>query len=68
MNCFHKAITNHNNWAVTHAVLGDMQKAIADLIQVIKINPKYAEAYYNRGKAWTALGDAKGEIADILKI
>jgi tetratricopeptide (TPR) repeat protein len=68
MNSFHKTITTHNNRVVTSAALGDMQKVIADLNQVIQINPKYADAYYNRGKARTRLGDAKRAISDILKI
>ena len=40
------------------------QEAIADYTQAITINPQYADAYYNRGVAKSALGDKAGAIAD----
>jgi len=50
------------------------QKKIADLIsclheietrtQTIRINPNYAEAYYNRGIAYQNLGEKQGAIGD----
>jgi tetratricopeptide (TPR) repeat protein len=44
--------------------MGNLQAALVDLNQAIKVKPNYADAYYNRGKARTALRDAKGAIAD----
>lgn len=40
------------------------QGAIADYSQAIKLNPKYAEAYYYRGLTRFELGDIEGAIAD----
>lgn len=35
---------------------GNLEQAIIDLTEAIKINPHYAKAYFNRGIAWTLLG------------
>jgi tetratricopeptide (TPR) repeat protein len=43
---------------------GDAQGALADYTQAIKLNPKFAFAYYNRGNIWGDLGDYKRAIAD----
>ncbi|BAT51540.1 Tetratricopeptide TPR_2 repeat protein [Nostoc sp. NIES-3756] len=43
---------------------GDYQGAIADYTQAISLNPKYTEAYYNRGNARSKLKDLQGAIAD----
>jgi len=43
---------------------GDFQGAIADYTQAIRIDPNYADAYYNRGKAKSELKDYQGAIAD----
>lgn len=47
--------------------MGDLQAAISDLDQAVQANPNYADAYYNRGKAKTALGDATGAISDFTR-
>lgn len=46
---------------------GDLQGAIADFTEAIRLNPNYAFAYYNRGNARGKLGDQKEAIADLQK-
>ncbi|MGA9110134.1 MAG: tetratricopeptide repeat protein, partial [Smithella sp.] len=42
-------------------------QAIADYSKAIELNPKYAEAYHNRGITYGSLGNYNQEIADIKK-
>ena len=42
---------------------GDLDKAIADFTEAIRLDPKYAQAYYNRGYAYWK-GDFDKAIAD----
>lgn len=42
----------------------DYQGAIANYTQAIRLNPRYANAYYNRGIARSDIGDKQGAIAD----
>ena len=44
--------------------LGDIQGAIEDYNKAIEINPKYAEAFYNRGIAKFTIGDKEGACSD----
>jgi tetratricopeptide (TPR) repeat protein len=37
---------------------GDLDLAIADYNEALKINPKYAKAYYNRGLAYKSQAEA----------
>jgi tetratricopeptide (TPR) repeat protein len=43
---------------------GDFDRAIADFDTVIRLNPNYADGFYNRGIAWSAKGDVDRAIAD----
>ena len=43
---------------------GDRDKAIADYTEAIRLDPKYAEAYCNRGIAYGKKGDHDEAIAD----
>src|SRR5262249_49984855 len=44
---------------------GDVDRAIADYDAAIRINPKYAFAYGNRGVAWRSKGDLDRALADL---
>ncbi len=46
---------------------GDIQGAIDDYTKAIEIDPKYVDAYNNRGNARSTLGDKQGAIADYNK-
>jgi tetratricopeptide (TPR) repeat protein len=48
-----------------YAAKGDYDRAIADFDQAIRLDPKLALAYYQRGFAKRAKGDAAGGDADI---
>ncbi len=43
----------------THHPKGDLDGAIADYNEAIRLNPQYANAYNNRGEAYFAKGDFK---------
>ena len=43
---------------------GDFDKAIADYTEAIRLDPKYAEAYYNRGCSYGKKGDHDKAITD----
>lgn len=47
--------------------LKDYRGAIADYDKAIEINPKYADAYYNRGYAKIDLGQREGGCWDFSK-
>ena len=44
--------------------LGQHQRAIQDYDQAIRLNPRYAEAYNNRGIAYKNLGQHQRAIQD----
>lgn len=46
-----KAVRAYNNRGLVRKNRGDLNGAISDYSQAIKIDPNYAPAYYNRGRA-----------------
>jgi tetratricopeptide (TPR) repeat protein len=48
-------------------IKGQLDRAIADYTQAIRLDPEYAEAYHNRGLAYAARGDAPQAEADQAK-
>jgi tetratricopeptide (TPR) repeat protein len=48
-----------------YAAKGDLDKAIADHSQAIRLNPGFADAYSSRGSAYRRKGDFNRAIADI---
>ena len=44
---------------------GEMDRAIADYTEAVRLDPKYFRAYYNRANCFTANGDADKTIADL---
>ncbi|MEC4816677.1 MAG: tetratricopeptide repeat protein [Scytonema sp. PMC 1069.18] len=44
--------------------LGDLQGALADYTQAIRINPRYSLAYYNRGIVYQDLGETEAALVD----
>ena len=55
------------NRGLAKAELGNLQDAISDWSESIRLNPSYASAYYNRGIAKDDLGDKYGSLADLRK-
>ena len=56
--------TLHSNRGVEYGKKGDLERAIADFDQAIKLNPKDPSVYNNRGLAWKIKGDLDRAIAD----
>jgi len=48
-----------------YLLLHDHASAIQDFDRAIELNPKYANAYRNRGAARKAAGDVNGAAADL---
>jgi Tfp pilus assembly protein PilF len=45
-------------------VAGDARRALTDLDEAIRLDPKYARAYLHRGRAYQALNDRTRAQAD----
>jgi len=52
------------NRGVDKAERGDLQGAIANYTQAIRVQPKFSPAYYNRGIAYYKQGDKQAALAD----
>ena len=58
----------YNNRGIAYEDEGDYDAAIADYTKAIQIDPKYADAYYNRGNVYSKQkGDYDAAIADYNK-
>ncbi|WP_404787449.1 tetratricopeptide repeat protein [Altericista sp. CCNU0014] len=51
--------------AQSRALIGDLQGAIADYSEAIRLNPDHPDAYYRRGLHRSALGDTAGATQDL---
>ena len=62
-----KAVTEFNK-GVEFADREDWGNAIASYSEAIRINPDYADAYYNRGCVYDELGQCKKAISDYCEV
>ena len=61
----------YNNRGSTYASKGDLDKAIADFSEVIRLDPNIAAAYHNRGLAYEKKGEtakAKADFAEAKRL
>ena len=56
---------NYNNRGDAHRSKGEIDRAIADLTEAIRLDPKYAIAYSNRGLAYSDKDENDRGIADL---
>ena len=54
----------YNNRGVAYRVKGDLDRAIADYSEAIKLDPDYEVAYHNRGRAYFAKREIDRAITD----
>ncbi len=57
----------YNNRGGVYGRLGDVQLAIEDFDEAIRLDPQYALAYFNRGLAYSAIGDVARANADFAR-
>jgi tetratricopeptide (TPR) repeat protein len=58
----------YSNRGVKWVAKGDIDRAIADFSEAIRLEPKLGVAYRNRGGAWSAKGDYDRAIADFNEV
>ncbi len=56
---------SYNNRGNFHDQRGDVESAIADYTEALRLNPKYVEALINRGRCLSKKGDCEKAIADL---
>ncbi len=57
----------YNRRGFAHRIRGDLDGAIADYTEAIRLNSKYAKAYNNRGVAYRKKGDVENANADLAR-
>ena len=57
----------YSNRGLAHHYLGQLERAIEDYDEAIRLNPEDAVAYYNRGLAYKELGKKAEAIDDFEK-
>jgi len=55
----------HHERGLAYRSKGDFDRAIADLSEAVRLDPKYAEGYYGRGLAYGNKDDLDRAIADL---
>ena len=53
-----------SNRGLVHFQRGELEEAIADFSEAIRLDPEEALPFYNRGRARSDGGDVEGAIAD----
>ena len=56
-----------NKWGADHYERGELDEAVADYTEAIRLNPRLAMAYYNRGISYAKKGDQAKAEADFAK-
>ena len=57
----------YSNRGLAYHYLGQLDRAIEDYDEAIRLNPNLAETYYNRGRAYKEQGKKAEAIADFEK-
>ena len=56
------------NRGAAYAAMGELDKAIADCSEAIRLNPTLAEAYCNRGFAYVVVGNRDKAMDDFKRV
>ena len=61
-------VNDYLSKAKLHLDNGEYQKAVEDLTEAIRIDPKFAKAYYNRAYIYNELGEYQKSIEDYTEV